>query len=262
MKNTELRDQLAHMVRAMRNDPTGLTIDNPTRARVNFRVARDFIACSEVIPTASISFAGIAEKVGQFCQRHSVGPDDVYVTTTTVNVPYEEWEEDAIELSTATLETDQEWFNRIDKLYKYWDKHRKVTSTPEQIKQLVDGPWEVNVWRWGQDDTKIVIQAAHGDADLALVLNGNFESPTCDQAKAVAEHLAGVLNDYSSWTTADGVVVRPGDKVWVRGSTGVHQTTVRKPVTSYELFGPVPVDQSYSTESALRVALCVDVVGG
>lgn len=254
MKNIEIRNKLAKMVKAIRNEPSHV-IDNPTRARVNFKLARDFAPRSEVIPVASLSFAGIAERVDWFCAQHSVERADVYLNTTTINVPYEEWEEDAIELSATTLETDQEWFARIVELHKRWTVARTVPTAPHQIKQLVEGPWEVNLWRWGQDDAKVVIQAAHGDADLALVLNGNFDGADCDQAKAVAEYLAKVLNTADGWRTADGVVVKPGDKVWVRGSSGLHETTVQKPVTTYELFGPIPVDQSYSTEQALRLSV-------
>lgn len=56
-------------------------------------------------------------------------------------------------------------------------------------------------------------------------------------------------------TTADGVRVRPGDKVWVKGTVGVHETTVDEPVTTYDLFGPIPVSRSYSTKDALLAAI-------
>lgn len=34
------------------------------------------------------------------------------------------------------------------------------------------GPWQVDVW----SNNQIVIQAHHGDEDLALIVNGNFAS--------------------------------------------------------------------------------------
>lgn len=59
----------------------------------------------------------------------------------------------------------------------------------------------------------------------------------------------------AAWKTADGKRVQPGDKVWVKGSIGVHETTVSEPVTTYELFGPIPVSRSYSAKKALLAAI-------
>lgn len=55
-------------------------------------------------------------------------------------------------------------------------------------------------------------------------------------------------------TTFDGVKVRSGDTVWVKGSVGIHETTVSEPevVTGYELFGPIPVNCSWSTMEAAK----------
>lgn len=53
--------------------------------------------------------------------------------------------------------------------------------------------------------------------------------------------------------TADGELVQAGDQVWVFSSTGAPKpTTVRKPevVTNYELFGKIPVSESFSSEQA------------
>ena len=54
--------------------------------------------------------------------------------------------------------------------------------------------------------------------------------------------------------TKDGFNVNIGDKVWVFGSTGVHEATVLQPVTSYEYFGPIPVSESYSSKEAALAA--------
>ena len=48
--------------------------------------------------------------------------------------------------------------------------------------------------------------------------------------------------------THDGVVVKEGDTVWVKGSTGFHKTRVDVPVTEYYLYGPVPVHCSFSSK--------------
>ena len=53
--------------------------------------------------------------------------------------------------------------------------------------------------------------------------------------------------------TADGEIVQAGDTVYVFSSTGVPKpTTVRKleAITNYELFGKIPVAESFSSEQA------------
>ena len=52
--------------------------------------------------------------------------------------------------------------------------------------------------------------------------------------------------------TRDGKKVKTHDVVWVIGSCGIHKTEVNPPVTGYELFGLIPVDQSFSTKKAAQ----------
>lgn len=54
--------------------------------------------------------------------------------------------------------------------------------------------------------------------------------------------------------TFDGKEVKKGDIVFVIGSCGVHEARVLEPVTSYELFGNIPVRNSFSTkEEAYKI---------
>ena len=116
------------------------------------------------------------------------------------------------------------------------------------IKTLVTGPFHVDHWK---SSDQLVIQSHWGSTDLALVLNGNFESD--EQRKIVADYIASILNAETAFAyTADGFEVNPGDKVFVRGSTGIHETTVKVPVTSYEYFGPIPVSSSYYRKDTLE----------
>lgn len=50
--------------------------------------------------------------------------------------------------------------------------------------------------------------------------------------------------------TYDEKEVEVGDKVFVIGSTGVHETTVLPPVTSYVYFNNIEVKNSFSTREA------------
>jgi hypothetical protein len=62
-----------------------------------------------------------------------------------------------------------------------------------------------------------------------------------------------ILNSQAQALTADGVLVEAGDPVWVLSSLRVPMpTTVRKlqAYTTYTLFGPVPVCESWSTREA------------
>jgi hypothetical protein len=64
-----------------------------------------------------------------------------------------------------------------------------------------------------------------------------------------------VLNSRAVGVTADGFFVDPGNKVWVISSTGAPKpTTVCKTValTNYELFGRIPVSESFMDIQQLR----------
>lgn len=64
-----------------------------------------------------------------------------------------------------------------------------------------------------------------------------------------------LLDSQVSAVTADGVLVKPEDPVWVISSTGKPELTTVQPtqaVTSYYLFGDIPVTHSFSTKDAVR----------
>lgn len=74
--------------------------------------------------------------------------------------------------------------------------------------------------------------------------------------RAELEQFAQLLLDSQhTAVTADGVLAKPGDPVWVISSTGKPEPTTVKPteaVTGYYLFGQIPVSHSFSTEQAVR----------
>lgn len=74
--------------------------------------------------------------------------------------------------------------------------------------------------------------------------------------RAELEQFAQLLLDSrATAVTADGVLVQPGDQVWVISSVGIPEPTTVKPteaVTGYYLFGQIPVAHSFSTKDALR----------
>lgn len=65
-----------------------------------------------------------------------------------------------------------------------------------------------------------------------------------------------VLAGRAAGVTADGVLVEPGQEVWVFSSTGNIVPTSVRPVealTNYYLFGQIPVRESFSTEQAAQL---------
>jgi hypothetical protein len=73
------------------------------------------------------------------------------------------------------------------------------------------------------------------------------------QRAELAQFAEAVLNSQAQALTADGVLVEAGDPVWVLSSLRTPMpTTVRKlqAYTTYTLFGPVPVCESWSTREA------------
>ena len=68
------------------------------------------------------------------------------------------------------------------------------------------------------------------------------------QRAELAQFVETVLNSRAVGVTADGYFAQPGNKVWVISSTGTPKpATVCKTqaLTDYELFGPIPVSQSF-----------------
>ena len=72
------------------------------------------------------------------------------------------------------------------------------------------------------------------------------------QKAELEQFLCDFLN-LGSGITCDRKLVKAGDRVWVISSTGLPQETTVQPlehITSYELFGPVPVKHSFSSKTA------------
>lgn len=75
------------------------------------------------------------------------------------------------------------------------------------------------------------------------------------QRAELEQFAQAVLDSRATAVTADGVLVEPGDQVWVFSSTGSPEPTTVQPtqaVTSYYLFGDIPVAHSFSSKKALR----------
>jgi len=75
------------------------------------------------------------------------------------------------------------------------------------------------------------------------------------QHAELAQFAQLVLDSRAVGVTADGYFVEPGNQVWVISSTGAPKpTTVCKTqaLTNYELFGRIPVSESFLDIQALR----------
>lgn len=75
------------------------------------------------------------------------------------------------------------------------------------------------------------------------------------QRAELEQFVEAVLNTRAVGVTADGFFVEPGNRVWVISSTGAPKpTTVQKTqaLTNYELFGRIPVSESFLDRQALE----------
>jgi hypothetical protein len=94
------------------------------------------------------------------------------------------------------------------------------------------------------------------DFEDGLIEETEIEKAIREQYKAGNDQIAEWLCELNcikrGFKTKDGIPVSAGDTVWVQGSTSVESATVKelKQVTSYELFGPIPVDESFSTRES------------
>ena len=83
-------------------------------------------------------------------------------------------------------------------------------------------------------------------------LEGEGKFLQADEQRDISKWLKELRDIKQGFITVDGVEVKEGDTVWVQGSTAIEDTTVQtlKPVTTYSLFGKIPVDESFSTKEA------------
>lgn len=75
------------------------------------------------------------------------------------------------------------------------------------------------------------------------------------QRAELEQFAQAVLDSRAVGVTADGYFAEPGNRVWVLNGVGTPtQTTVQKTValTSYQLFGPVPVAHSWMDRQQLE----------
>ena len=75
------------------------------------------------------------------------------------------------------------------------------------------------------------------------------------QRAELEQFAQAVLDSRAVGVTADGFFVEPGNQVWVISSTGAPKpATVQKTVatTNYELFGRIPVSESFLDRQALE----------
>ena len=73
------------------------------------------------------------------------------------------------------------------------------------------------------------------------------------QRAELEQFAQALLDSQRTALTADGVLAKPGDPVWVISSTGKPVLTIVQPtqaVTSYYLFDNIPVQHSFSTREA------------
>lgn len=75
------------------------------------------------------------------------------------------------------------------------------------------------------------------------------------QRAELEQFAEAILNSRAVGVTADGFFVEPGNRVWVISSTGAPKpTTVQKTqaLTNYELFGRIPVSESFLDREQLE----------
>jgi hypothetical protein len=75
------------------------------------------------------------------------------------------------------------------------------------------------------------------------------------QHAELAQFVEAVLNSRAVGVTADGYFVEPGNQVWVISSTGAPKPAKvckTQALTNYELFGRIPVSESFLDLQQLR----------
>lgn len=112
MKQQTVRKQIADLIREMRRVPECVPKHQ--------YLFRDWVSVQDTFSIECLDFSSIEERVKEFCRCHKVEYGDVSLATDTVNVPYEDYEEQAITLHCTVPESDLQYLARIETIYRDW----------------------------------------------------------------------------------------------------------------------------------------------
>lgn len=124
MKQQTVRKQIADLIRKMRRVPECIP---PYQY-----LSRDYINAEETFSIETMPVITIEENINEFCNKYKVEKSSVFVTTSTVKVPYEDFEEQALTLYCTVVETDIQYLARIETIYRDWLNVLYTPIKPEQ----------------------------------------------------------------------------------------------------------------------------------
>ena len=112
MKQQTVRKQIVDLILEMRRVPECIP--------EYVYLCRDYVQVEETFSIECKSFWSIEDRVNEFCEAYKVTKDDVAISTTTIGVPYEDFEEDALTLYCTVRESDLQYVARIETVYRDW----------------------------------------------------------------------------------------------------------------------------------------------
>lgn len=124
MKQQTVRKKIVDLVLEMRRAPECIP---PYQY-----LSRDFINAEETFSIETMPVITIEENINEFCNKYKVEKSSVFVTTSTVKVPYEDFEEQALTLYCTVAETDLQYLARIETIYRDWLNVLYTPIKPEQ----------------------------------------------------------------------------------------------------------------------------------
>lgn len=124
MKQQTVRKQIADLIREMRRVPECIP---PYQY-----LSRDYINAEETFSIETMPVITIEQNINEFCNKYKVEKSSVFVMTSTVKVPYEDFEEQALTLYCTVAETDIQYLARIETIYRDWLNVLYAPIKPEQ----------------------------------------------------------------------------------------------------------------------------------
>lgn len=128
MKQQTVRKQIADLIREMRSVPECIP-------KYKY-LSRDWVTAEETFSIECESFSSIENRVKEFCRQNNVEQDSVSLSTTTVNVPYEDYVEQALTIYATVPESDLQYLARIETIYRDWLNELYAPITHEQWSNL------------------------------------------------------------------------------------------------------------------------------
>lgn len=188
MKNNNMRNEIANMIRDIRRSPEFLHgwQQACTHRFVNQRIGRSFVTKYDLLEIEGTNAERVDQLITEWSLKHGVPKSEVSMCTVP---PCSDYGRDSIEISAVVLEDDVAYYTRLNSLYRDWEYERTSSKT---ARELIGGQWQYEV-----RGNRCVLYSTGGTAHVELTMFGDFRNMAGREAMLVANYIIDALNNAS-----------------------------------------------------------------